>query len=265
MTQPQPGAVIPTEQAGDGGGDCSLRFRNVSKRFVLQHQKARSFQELWLSLVGRQESGSREEFWALKDVSFDVHRGEMVGVIGANGSGKSTLLKLAARTMRPSTGSVLIDGAVVPLLELGAGFHPELSGRENIFLNASILGADRATTQRQFQDIVEFAEIERFIDTPLKHYSSGMYIRLAFAVAAQFSFDILLLDEILAVGDAQFQEKCLRRIAEFRRNGATILYVSHALAQVAQMCDRAVWLDHGCVRAIGPAEEVVSEFVENGS
>ncbi|MSQ23382.1 MAG: ABC transporter ATP-binding protein [Chloroflexi bacterium] len=248
----QPPAVVGTV--------TSLQFEAVSKRFTLEHAQARSFQEAWIRLIHRRRDPSREDFWALNNVSFEVHAGEMLGVIGRNGSGKSTLLRVAARTVRPTTGRVLIRGRVTPLLELGAGFHPELSGRDNIYLNGSVLGLSRAEISDRYADIVGFAELEHFIDTPLKHYSSGMWLRLGFGVAVYTDADILLIDETLAVGDAQFQAKCFDRIAELRNRGTTILLVSHDLGLVSTMCDRALWLESGSVRAAGQASTVVAEY-----
>src|SRR5262249_11287874 len=194
-----------------------------------------------------------EEFWALRDVSFAVEHGRSFGVIGENGSGKSTLLKIVAGILRPTQGSVRVDGRLAALLELGSGFHPDLTGRENIFLNASVLGFSRAEIERRLDSIVEFAELERFIDTPLKHYSSGMTVRLGFAVAINTDPDILITDEVLSVGDEAFQRKCMDRIDDLMRRGKTIIFVSHGLEQVRYVCTDAIWLDHGQVRAAGKA------------
>lgn len=240
--------------------EVAVRFDSVSKRFALQHEKTRSFQELWVRLLTRRLSSDWEDFWALREVSFEVHRGEMLGIVGRNGSGKSTLLRLAARTMRPTTGSITLVGSVAPLLELGAGFHPEMTGQDNIYLNGSLFGLSRSYIAKRYGDIVAFAELEQFIDTPLKHYSSGMWLRLGFAVAAYSDADILLIDETLAVGDVEFQTKCLQQIDAFRNDGKTILFVSHDLTQVAQMCDRVVWMERGSVRAMGEAAEIVDEY-----
>ncbi|MBI4213687.1 MAG: ABC transporter ATP-binding protein [Chloroflexi bacterium] len=210
-------------------------------------------------------AGSRERFWALRDVSFDVKQGETLGIVGRNGSGKSTLLRLIARTMRPTEGRVVIAGRVMPLLELGAGFHEELSGSDNVYLNASLLGVPHSVVEARYRDIVEFAELEHFMDTPIKHYSSGMYLRLGFAIGVHLDFDILLVDELLAVGDAEFQRKCVDRIRAVRDAGATILLVSHVAEQVATLCDRAVWLDGGRVCRFGPAKEVVAAYLESSA
>src|SRR5262249_43592020 len=186
-----------------------------------------------------------EEFWALKDVSFEVKRGEVVGIIGRNGAGKSTLLKVLSRVTEPSTGRVTIKGRVASLLEVGTGFHQELTGRENIYLNGAILGMTRAEIRRKFDEIVAFAEVEKFLDTPVKRYSSGMYVRLAFAVAAHLDPEILIVDEVLAVGDAEFQRKCLGKMGEVARGGRTVLFVSHNLPAVTNLCNDLITLAHG--------------------
>ena len=184
-----------------------------------------------------EQSGSREEFWALKDVSFEIKRGESVGIIGRNGAGKSTLLKLLSRITEPTTGRIELDGKVASLLEVGTGFHPELTGRENIYLNGAILGMKRAEIKSKFDEIVAFAEVEKFLDTPVKHYSSGMYVRLAFAVAAHLEPEVLIVDEVLAVGDAEFQKKCLGKMQSVsEKEGRTVLFVSHNMQAIRQMC-----------------------------
>jgi lipopolysaccharide transport system ATP-binding protein len=230
----------------------------VAKRFTIEHARARSLQDLALHAFRRR--GWREEFWALRDVTFAVERGEALGVIGANGSGKSTLLKLATRLLTATAGRVTVDGRVAALLELGAGFHPELSGRDNIYLNAAILGIPRRRIDERFGDIVAFAGLERFVDTPVKRYSSGMQARLGFAVAVHVDPDVLLLDEVLAVGDLQFQERCLERIRALHEAGCTILLVSHDLEAVTQFCTRALWLHEGRVQALGAPAEVVAAY-----
>ncbi len=237
-----------------------IRFENVSKKFNLHHERARSFQELALSLF-RRDNGSREEFWALRDVGFAVEQGETVGLIGPNGAGKSTALKLISRIIEPTSGRIEVNGRVGALLELGAGFHPDLSGRENVYLNGSILGLSRAQIRSRMDDIVAFAELERFIDVPVKHYSSGMYVRLGFSVAVHTDPEILLVDEVLAVGDASFQRKCLERIDEMRSEGVTILFVSHSSEKVRAICSRALWLDDGQLVADGSAEAVVARYL----
>jgi lipopolysaccharide transport system ATP-binding protein len=207
-----------------------------------------------------------DEFWALRDVSFDAEQGERLGIIGHNGAGKSTLLKLLSRVTEPSAGRAEIRGRVSSLLEVGTGFHPELSGRENVFLSGTILGMDVSEIQRKFDEIVAFAEIEPFIDTPVKRYSSGMYLRLAFSVAAHLEPEILILDEVLAVGDARFQEKCVRRMeAVSREQGRTILVVSHNLALIRQLCGRSMLLRQGRLEAIGATREVIGTYLDSGS
>jgi lipopolysaccharide transport system ATP-binding protein len=214
--------------------------------------------------VGRgpkQENLGDGEFWALKDVGFQLSRGEIVGIIGSNGSGKSTLLKILSRILRPNSGFVRIHGRLSALIEVAAGFHPDLTGRENVYLNGSILGMKNSEVKRKFDEIVDFSEIEAFIDTPVKRYSSGMYLRLAFAVAAHLDPEVLLVDEVLAVGDARFQRKCLNRIQELGRRGGTILLVSHNLLAVSQLCERAIWLDRGSMLADGPSNQVVGSYM----
>jgi len=241
---------------------AAIQFDRVSKKFILHHERARSFQELVVGLF-RRNHRSREEFWALRDVSFAVEQGETVGIIGPNGAGKSTLLKLAARMIEPTSGRIAVRGRIGALLELGAGFHPDLTGRENIYLNGSILGLSRAEIRRRLDDIIGFAELERFIDVPVKHYSSGMYVRLGFSVAVHAEPEILLVDEVLAVGDAAFQRKCLERIDDLRRQGVTVLFVSHSADVVRALCNRAIWLHEGRVVADDAAEAVVRRYLEH--
>jgi lipopolysaccharide transport system ATP-binding protein len=203
----------------------------------------------------------RETFWALKGISFDVQPGEIVGIIGRNGAGKSTFLKILSRITAPTEGHVEIDGRVSSLLEVGTGFHPELTGRENVYLNGAILGMRNAETKRRFDEIVQFAEVERFINTPVKHYSSGMYTRLAFAVAAHLEPEILLIDEVLAVGDAEFQKKCLGKISEVARRGRTVLFVSHNMAAVEKLCQRGVLLEAGRIKYTGTQTEAIAQYL----
>ncbi|MDQ0373237.1 ABC transporter ATP-binding protein [Cellulomonas humilata] len=230
-----------------------IRIEDLSKRFVIRKEK--SLKERLLNF-GRSNL-HKEDFWALRDVDLEIEAGTTVGLVGPNGSGKSTLLKTIGGIIQPTTGSVLLRGRLAALLELGAGFHPDLTGRENVYLNASILGLSRQTTDRYFDAIVEFSGIERFIDTQVKFYSSGMYVRLAFAVAVHVDPDILLVDEVLAVGDEPFQRKCLERIRTFQKEGRTIILVSHGLDQVAEFCDRAVVLENGRVAADGAPEDAL--------
>jgi len=237
-----------------------ITLQGVSKKFVLRHDRPRSFQELLIHAVGRNHNPNREEFWALRDVDLKVESGETLGLVGANGAGKSTLLKLIARIIEPTCGSIAVNGRLTALLELGAGFHPDLSGRENIFLNGSILGLSTREMRKRFDDIVAFAELEQFIDVPLRHYSSGMQVRLGFAVATSLDPDILLIDEVLAVGDEAFQQKCLSRIDDFRRCGKTIVLVSHDLQSIKRLCSRALWIETAHPAADGPAAEIVERY-----
>src|SRR5438034_1080690 len=204
-----------------------------------------------------------EEFWALRDVSFEVHRGEVLGIIGRNGAGKSTLLKILARITEPTRGEADLLGRVGSLLEVGTGFHPELTGRENIYLNGSILGMRREEIERQFDEIVAFAEVEEFVDTPVKRYSSGMYVRLAFAVAAHLETEILVVDEVLAVGDAQFQKKCLGKMEDAGKRGRTVLFVSHHLGAILQLCPSAILLRQGALVAQGGSQVIIEQYLSS--
>jgi lipopolysaccharide transport system ATP-binding protein len=242
----------------------AVELSNISKRYRLSHEKARSFQDVWLGLFKGNRAGKVEEFWALRDVSLRIEQGETVALIGPNGAGKSTALKIIARIIDPTCGMVRVRGRMSALIELGAGFHLDLSGRDNIFLNGSILGFSRQEMQARFDEIVSFAELEQFIDTELKRWSTGMVMRLGFAVATSVNPDILITDEILAVGDESFQRKCLRRIRSFREEGRTILFVSHDMHAVRDLCERTVWLDHGVVQVDGPTEEVVARYLASG-
>jgi len=239
----------------------AIRFKGVSKKFTLHHERAFSFQELVINLLRGRGRRSSEEFWALRDIDLEVEQGEMVGIIGVNGSGKSTLLKLTARIIEPTSGHIATYGRVAALLELGAGFHPDLTGQENIYLNGSILGLTKREIDNKYPDIVSFAELDRFIDIPLKHYSSGMYVRLGFAIAVHVEPEILLIDETLAVGDRSFQRKCLEKIHQLKQRGVTILFVSHDLDTVRQLCNRAIWLDQGVIRAEGSTERVIGSYL----
>jgi lipopolysaccharide transport system ATP-binding protein len=247
--------------------DTMVAVEGVAKRYVIGHQVRHDTLRDWLAhglrtglrrlrSAGRLRPGAREEFWALRDIAFEVRRGQVLGIVGRNGAGKSTLLKILSRITEPTEGRVRIRGRVASLLEVGTGFHPELSGRENIFLNGAILGMSRAEIRRKFAEIVEFAEVERFLDTPVKHYSSGMYVRLAFAVAAHLEPDILIVDEVLAVGDLAFQKKCLGKMqAVARGEGRTVLFVSHNLPAIRQLCQTGVLLVNGRMAArdaVGP-------------
>jgi lipopolysaccharide transport system ATP-binding protein len=218
------------------------------------------------SPISALNSHPSERYWALKDVSFEVEQGEVLGIIGRNGAGKSTLLKILSRVTGPTSGEVRVKGRIASLLEVGTGFHPELTGRENVFLNGAILGMTKAEIREKFDEIVDFSEIEEFIDTPVKRYSSGMYVRLAFAVAAHLEPEILIVDEVLAVGDAQFQKKCLGKMESVSgKEGRTILFVSHQIAAITRLCKKVLWLDGGKAKDYGPADLICSEYLANGS
>lgn len=238
----------------------AIRLRNVSKRFAFTPDMPQSVLETVIHVFSRRGRRSAQALWAVRDVSFDILPGECVGIIGRNGSGKSTLLKIIARIIQPTSGEIRVSGRISALLELGAGFHQDLTGRENIYLNASVLGLTKGETEALFDDIVEFSELGEFIDMPVKHYSSGMYMRLGFSVAIHVRPDILIVDEILAVGDQSFQAKCLDRIAEMKRQGKTILYISHDVRTVAQLCSHVIWLENGAVRMSGPTESVLDQY-----
>lgn len=254
-----------------------IRVENLSKRYSLgaKETKRDNLREVMIDTFlapfrrfrapDGNDSGQSEDFWALKDVSFDVKEGDVVGIIGRNGAGKSTLLKVLSKITEPTSGKVKIKGRVASLLEVGTGFHPELSGRENIYLNGAILGMSRKEINRKFDEIVDFSEIEKFLDTPVKRYSSGMYVRLAFAVAAHLDPEILIIDEVLAVGDASFQKKCLGKMNDVGKNGRTVLFVSHNMTSLKTLCSRAVWLNSGQVMQIGTTSDVVSSYLQNGA
>lgn len=232
----------------------------ISKKFRLQRERQRSLQESFIGLWRRTRTEA-DYFWPLRDFSIRVMPGDSIGILGQNGSGKSTLLKLLTGVLQPTDGEIQVNGRIASLLELGAGFHPDLTGRENIFLNASIYGMDNRTIRRNLESIIDFAEIGEFIDTPVKHYSSGMYVRLGFAVAVHTQPDVLIVDEVLTVGDQIFQQKCMQRIWELGKAGVALILVSHNLEDVRRLCDRAVWIHSGRVRADGPALDVVDEYL----
>lgn len=238
--------------------DNIIEVNNVTMRFNLAEQRTDTLKEYVLKLI----SGKLHfnEFYALKNVSFQVKRGEAVALIGKNGSGKSTMLKILAGVMYPTEGSVEVNGSMAPLIELGAGFDLELTARENIYLNGAILGHDRAFMDQHFEEIVDFSELRDFLDVPLKNYSSGMTARLGFAIATVIQADILVVDEVLAVGDVRFQEKCKEKIANLLERGTTLLFVSHSEDQVKQLCPKSVWLDHGNLMAFGDTEEVYDMY-----
>ncbi len=242
----------------DTGGTPALIVDNVTKTFRIHHERATSLKQ-FIASGGRNRY---EDFYALRDVSFEVAEGEAVGIIGHNGSGKSTLLKCMAQILTPNAGRIQVNKKMAALLELGAGFHHELSGRDNVFLNASILGMGRKEIAGRFDEIVEFSGLGDFIESPVKTYSSGMYVRLAFAVAINVDPDLLLIDEILAVGDVTFQKKCMEKFVDFRTQGRTLVLVTHDAFTVREFCDRAIWIDHGVVRRDGDPADVVDEYTE---
>lgn len=239
----------------------AIEFDQVCKRFSLHYDRQMGFIE-WLGQIFQRKHGSNDEiFWALRDVNFSIYRGEAVGLIGHNGSGKSTTLKLITRILDPTSGRIVVNGSISALLELGSGFHPDLTGRENIYLNGSLLGQSHARMRGKIDEIIDFSELEDFIDTPVKHYSSGMYMRLAFAIAISVEPDILITDEVLAVGDDAFQRKCLDRIYRFKQQGCTILFVSHALGVVQNLCDRVLWFEHGFLKHDGDPVEGINAYI----
>jgi lipopolysaccharide transport system ATP-binding protein len=267
--------------------DSVITVENLGKKYRIKHQAERQrykalrdvladktkgvASHLWSLVRGprsrspvvQSSRASHEDFWALKDVSFEVKQGEVVGIIGRNGAGKSTLLKILSRITEPTTGRIHLRGRVASLLEVGTGFHPELTGRENIFLNGAILGMSKAEIKRKFDEIVAFSEVEKFLDTPVKRYSSGMYVRLAFAVAAHLEPEILIVDEVLAVGDAEFQRKCLGRMHDVADQGRTVMFVSHNMATMQGLCSEGVLLRHGSVTAKGKIGEVVAQYLRS--
>ena len=235
-----------------------IEVNNVSMRFNMAKEKHESLKEYFLAAV--QGKLQFEEFYALRDVSLTVERGDFYGLVGLNGSGKSTLLKVISGVFKPSAGSVTVRGTIAPLIELGAGFDFDLTARENIFLNGTVLGMTPKYIREKFDEIVEFSELRDFLDIPLKNYSSGMVARLAFAVATMTKPDILIADEILSVGDFLFQEKCEKRMAELLSGGTTVILVSHSIEQIERMCNKVAWLDHGHLRRLGPTKEVTAEY-----
>src|SRR5579872_3156138 len=238
--------------------DAVIRVEGIGKRYrVGQRERYRALRDVLSNAFRSNGRRAPKDFiWAVRDVSFDVKQGEVVGLIGRNGAGKSTLLKLLARITRPTVGHAELHGRIASLLEVGTGFHPELTGRENVFLSGAILGMAKAEIRRKFDEIVAFAEVEKFIDTPVKHYSVGMRMRLAFAVAAHLEPEILLVDEVLSVGDVQFQKKCLGKMGKVAEGGRTILFVSHQMNQVRRLCKRVIWVDAGGIRADGEAHRL---------
>lgn len=255
-----------------------IKVDNLSKKYVIQHQQdsyktfrgaitdaAKSVARAVNPRAKKQIQLNREEYWALKNVSFEIKQGDRVGIIGRNGAGKSTLLKILSRITEPTTGKIRISGRVASLLEVGTGFHPELTGRENIFLNGAILGMSKSEIKRKFDEIVDFAEIDKFLDTPVKRYSSGMYVRLAFAVAAHLEPEILIVDEVLAVGDAQFQKKCLGKMGEVGKEGRTVIFVSHNMQAVRRLCTQAIYLERGVTLPVSDVEDAIQRYSSQAS
>lgn len=240
----------------------SIEVHDMSKRYRLGGHYYVTLRETLASVVQRGSAPSKRDFWALRDLTFSVDEGEVVGLIGRNGAGKSTLLKVLARITVPTHGVARMRGRVGALLEVGTGFHPELNGRENIYLNGAILGLKRADIRRRFDDIVEFAGVQAMLETPVKRYSSGQYLRLAFSVAAHVEPDIVVVDEVLAVGDAEFQRRCLGKMSQFAQEGRTVLFVSHDLGAVARICDRAIWLEDGRIRHDGPTSSSIDLYLD---
>lgn len=238
-----------------------INLDKVGVRYRIPSERISSFKEYSIRWIQRKVT--HRDFWALQDVNLSVNRGETLGLIGHNGAGKSTMLKLIARVFRPTAGRVVVAGKVAPLLEFGAGFHPELTGRENIYLNGALMGFSRQEMEEKFKGIVDFAELWDFIDVPLRTYSSGMGARLGFAVATDVEPDILLIDEVLSVGDESFQRKSSARMQEFRDQGATTMLVSHNMDIVKKMCDRTAWLDHGQIKAVGKTSDVVQAYLQS--
>ncbi len=241
-------------------GRLAVSVENVSKSFRIYHERNQSLK----AAVMRRKRSSFEEFWALREVTLEIAQGKTFGLMGHNGSGKSTLLKCIARILEPNNGRIVAKGTIAAMLELGSGFHPELTGRENIYLNGSILGMSRKEIDAKLDQIIEFAGVGEFIDQPVKNYSSGMYVRLGFSVSIHVQPDILLVDEILAVGDMQFQERCREKFAEFKDEGRTVVVVSHGVGEMRTFCDEAAWLDHGRVVEVGPAAQIVDRYIEAG-
>ena len=257
----------------------AIKVENLGKSYIIGHKKQERYSTLRDSLSHTARSIARrivqplqpnteetelEEFWALKNINFEIQQGDRIGIVGRNGAGKSTLLKILSRITAPTTGKITINGRVSSLLEVGTGFHPELSGRENIYLNGAVLGMRKTEIKQKFDEIVAFAEVEKFLDTPVKRYSSGMYVRLAFAVAAHLEPEILIVDEVLAVGDAQFQRKCLGKMEEVGEQGRTVLFVSHNMGVISQLCTKCIWLDQGVIKEIGETGLITDAYILNG-
>ncbi len=251
--------------------DAIIKVENLGKKYIIGHQKQEKYTAL-RDVIGNsvksifkpnsKTRNTQEEFWALKDINFEINQGDRVGIIGRNGAGKSTLLKILSRITEPTKGQIKIKGRVASLLEVGTGFHPELTGRENIFLNGAILGMSRVEIKKKFDEIVAFAEVEKFLDTPVKRYSSGMYVRLAFAVAAHLEPEILIVDEVLAVGDAQFQKKCLGKMKDVGKEGRTVIFVSHNIGAISSLCNKGIYLNSGILKYQGTIQKSVDCYLK---
>ncbi|MFA6391474.1 MAG: ABC transporter ATP-binding protein [Patescibacteria group bacterium] len=253
--------------------DPIIEVNNLSKKYIISRNlpyetlrdTVTDLAKKPFRLLRGQKKTKKEEFWALKDVNFSINQGERIGIIGRNGAGKSTLLKILSQITHPTSGEIKLRGKVASLLEVGTGFHPELTGRENIFLNGAILGMKQSEIRKKFDEIVAFAEIEKFIDTPVKRYSSGMYVRLAFAVAAHLEPDILIVDEVLAVGDSQFQKKCIGKMEEVGRGGRTVIFVSHNMDAITRLCNTVIYLVDGKIKYFGPTEQAIATYFKSDS
>ena len=237
-----------------------IKIENVSMKFNLGIEKNFSIKEAFIGVFDKKRRQVKTDFWALSDVSFHVKRGEVIGLIGSNGAGKSTLLKVVSGVMKPTKGKVTVNGAISPMIELGAGFDQELTARENIYLNGAILGYSKEFLDSKFNEIVDFSELKDFLDVPIKNFSSGMAAKLAFSIATVVNPEILIVDEILSVGDIKFQEKSKNKMMEMIKGGTTVLYVSHSLESIKELCDRVVWIEHGKVIKVGPAKKMIQEY-----
>jgi len=238
-----------------------IEVNDVWKKFMLRQNRADGFAKLFTNFISSRKRGSGDnDFWVLQEISFSVEDNSSFGIIGVNGSGKSTMLKLLTGTMRPTKGQIRVKGRKSSLIELGAGFHPDFSGRDNVYLNGLILGLSKRDIRKRFDDIVAFAELEKFIDVPVKYYSSGMYARLAFSVATAVEPQVLIIDEVLAVGDTSFKDKCMNRIADMQKQGVTVVLVSHAMGDVEKVCTKAMWIHQGRMMCYGEAKKVVAEY-----
>ena len=237
-----------------------IKLENISMRFNLGIEKNYSIKEAFISIFDKKRRPKKTDFWALSDVSFEIKKGEVIGLIGSNGAGKSTLLKVVSGVMKPTKGKVTVNGQVSPMIELGAGFDMELTARENIYLNGAILGYSKQFIDEKFEEVVEFSELRDFLDAPVKNFSSGMIAKLAFSIATVVDPEILIVDEILSVGDIKFQEKSKNKMMEMIKGGTTVLYVSHSLESIEELCDRVVWLEHGTLIKVGNTKEICKEY-----